>query len=83
MDTVTSSAARCLARLLVAQMRLLDPERVAQGVRDGTLRTLMATEVMKAWKDYKAAVPQGVLEQTDYFREALNDILAGGETVFT
>ena len=83
MNDLTSKAARCLARLLVAQMRERDPEKVARGVREGTLRTLLAQEVMEAWKEYKASVPREVLECTDYFREALNAILAEGESVFT
>jgi hypothetical protein len=82
-DDVPRRAARCLARLLAARMRYENPEKVAEGLRDNTLQALMAREVMAAWKEYKEALPQPILEDTDYFREALNDILAGGAKVFT
>ncbi len=82
MADLTRRAAECFARLLVARMRCRDPEKVAAGLREGTLQTLMATDVMAAWKEYKRVVPQKILEETDYFREALNDILAEGEKVF-
>ncbi len=83
MDDTKLRAARCLARLLAARIRHENPDRVAEGLREGTLQTVTAREVMLAWKEYKEAVPQGVLEATDYFREALNEILADGDKVFT
>jgi hypothetical protein len=67
MNDVRRRAARCLARLLVARMRFDHAEKVAEGLRDDTLQTL----------------PRAILEDTDYFRDALNDILAGGRKVFT
>jgi hypothetical protein len=83
MDDATRRAAQCLARLLAARLRHENPEKIAEGLRDNTLQALMAREVMMAWKEYKEAVPQPVLEDTDYFREALNEVLAGGTKVFT
>lgn len=83
MNDVRRRAARCLARLLVARMRFDHAEKVAEGLRDDTLQTLMAREVMLAWKEYKEVVPRAILEDTDYFRDALNDILADGRKVFT
>lgn len=83
MDNIKRRVARCLARLLVARVRYDNAGKVAEGLRDNTLQTLLAREVMLAWKEYKEAVPQPILEDTEYFREALNDILAGGKKVFT
>jgi len=58
-----------------------------QAVRDraraeGNLATALGPEVSKAWELYKSKVSPEVAASTSYFKDALNEILAGGEEIF-
>jgi hypothetical protein len=74
--------ARRLARVLVSDILVYN-----QAVRDrargeGNLATALGTEITKAWELYKSKVSPEVVASTTYFKDALNEILAGGEKIF-
>jgi NAD dependent epimerase/dehydratase family enzyme len=47
-----------------------------------SLRTEFREEIRKSWEEYANQVGSDFARQTTYFRDALNEILAEGATVF-
>ena len=74
--------ARRLARALISDMVVYHPGKRQEGLRDGNLKELFEEEIKKSWEEYAEQVGRDVAESTGYFREALNEILAGGRQVF-
>jgi predicted Zn finger-like uncharacterized protein len=74
--------ARRLARALISDMVVYHPAKRQEGLRDGTLRQLFEDEIKKSWEEYADQVGRDVADSTPYFKEALNEILAGGRQIF-
>lgn len=74
--------ARRLARALVSDIAVYNPERRDRGLAEGTLRQEFREEIRKSWEEYVGQVGDSIARGTPYFREALNEILAGGKAVF-
>ena len=74
--------ARRLARALISDMVVYHPGKRQEGLRDGNLKELFEEEIKKSWEEYADQVGREVAESTAYFREALNEILAGGRQIF-
>jgi hypothetical protein len=74
--------ARRLARALISDMVVYHPAKRQEGLRDGTLKQLFEDEIKKSWEEYSDQVGREVAESTGYFKEALNEILAGGRQIF-
>jgi hypothetical protein len=74
--------ARRLARALISDMIVYHPEKRQQGLRDGTLAELFRDEIAKSWQEYADQVGRDLAEETPFWKEALNEILAGGKKVF-
>ncbi len=77
-----SLKARRLARALISDMVVYHPAKRQEGLRDGNLKELFEEEIKKSWEEYSDQVGRDVAESTVYFREALNEILAGGRQIF-
>lgn len=77
-----SLKARRLARALISDMVVYHPGKRQDGLRDGNLKQLFEEEIKKSWDEYADQVGREVAESTAYFREALNEILAGGRQIF-
>jgi hypothetical protein len=77
-----SAKARRLARALVSDIVVYHPAKRQEGIRDGNLKQLFEEEIKKSWEEYTEQVGREIAESTGYFREALNEILAGGRQVF-
>ena len=77
-----SLKARRLARALISDMVVYHPAKRQEGLRDGTLKELFEEEIKKSWEEYADQVGRDVADSTTYFREALNEILAGGRQIF-
>jgi len=73
---------RRLARALISDLITYFPDRRAEGLRDGTLRDLFAEEIKKSYEEYLEQVGREFAESTPHFRDALNEILAGGQQIF-
>jgi hypothetical protein len=73
---------RRLARALISDLITYFPDRQAEGLRDGTLRQLFEEEIKKSYEEYLEQVGREFAESTPYFRDALNEILAGGKAIF-
>ncbi|MBA3319600.1 MAG: hypothetical protein H0T50_16125, partial [Gemmatimonadales bacterium] len=77
-----SLKARRLARALISDIVVYHPAKRQEGIRDGSLKQLFEEEIKKSWEEYTDQVGRDLAESTGYFREALNEILAGGRQVF-
>jgi predicted Zn finger-like uncharacterized protein len=71
-----------LARVFVSDILVYNKNERDKALADGTLMTVMGPEIKKAWEAYKQKVGTEIRESNDYFREALNDILADGQELF-
>ena len=74
--------AKRLARVLVSDILWYNRERRDAALRDGTLMTSLSEEIKKSWELYKEKVGPEAAHSTNYFKEALNEILANGQQVF-
>jgi predicted Zn finger-like uncharacterized protein len=77
-----SLKAKRLARALISDMVVYHPAKRQEGLRDGNLKELFDEEIKKSWEEYSDQVGRELAESTGYFREALNEILAGGRQIF-
>jgi predicted Zn finger-like uncharacterized protein len=77
-----SLKARRLARALVSDIVVYHPAKRQEGLRDGNLKELFEEEIKKSYEEFTEQVGRDVAESTGFFREALNEILAGGRQVF-
>jgi len=74
--------AKRLARVLVSDMITYNPDRHARALENRTLKEDFEDEISKSWQEYVDQVGQEIAESTDYWTQALNDVLAKGEKVF-
>lgn len=74
--------ARRLARALISDMVVYHPGKRQDGLQNGTLKELFEDEIRKSWEEYADQVGRQVADSTPYFKEALNEILAGGRQIF-
>lgn len=74
--------AKRLARVLVSDILCYNQEKRDQALVDGNLMTVLGEEIKKSWELYKEKVGSEVASSTNYFKEALNEILADGQKVF-
>lgn len=77
-----SQKARRLARALISDMVVYHPAKRREGIRDGTLKQLFEEEIKKSWEEYSEQVGRDVAESSSHFRDALNEILADGRSMF-
>ena len=74
--------AKRLARALVSDIVVYNPERRKESLDRGTLRQDFRDEILKSWEEYVEQVGEDMAKKSPYFRDALNDILAEGKRVF-
>ncbi|HEU4563224.1 MAG TPA: hypothetical protein VFS05_01200 [Gemmatimonadaceae bacterium] len=74
--------ARRLARALVSDIVAYFPDKQREGLQNGTLKALFREEIKKSYEEYVEQVGRDFAENTAHFREALNEVLAGGAKVF-
>jgi hypothetical protein len=74
--------ARRLARALVSDMIVYQPQKRQEALEAGTLKEAFDEEIKKSWEEYVEQVGEDLASSTEFFKEALNDILAGGNEVF-
>ncbi|MFC1660607.1 zinc-ribbon domain-containing protein [Gemmatimonadota bacterium] len=74
--------AQRLARVLVSDIILYNPDRHQQAMESGRIREEFEEEIQKSWNEYVDQVGESVASSTSYFNDALNEILARGERIF-
>lgn len=71
-----------LARALVSDIKVYNRDAYERAKAEGNLLDALGPEIKKSWELYKEKVTPEVAGSTDYFRDALNEILAEGRNVF-
>jgi len=74
--------AKRLARVFVSDILIYNQEKRDRGLAAGDLMTVLGAEIKKSWEAYKEKIGSEVTESSEYFRTALNEILADGQQVF-
>jgi predicted Zn finger-like uncharacterized protein len=74
--------AQRLARVLVSDIILYNPDRHDQALEAGEVKEEFEDEIQKSWAEYVEQVGDEVANGTPYFTEALNEILAKGQDIF-
>lgn len=80
--TDPEAKARRLARALVSDIVTYHPDRRARSLAEGTLKEEFRDEIRKSWEEYVAQVGVETANESPHFREALNELLAGGQQMF-
>ncbi len=70
--------ARRLARLIVGDIVLYNQEKIVEGIQNDTLFQVLAEELAEGRKYYDKNVDPAVGAQSDYFNQAIVDILVKG-----
>lgn len=78
-----NAKAKRLARALISDLLVYFPQKREEGLRDGTLKELFREEIRKSYEEFLEQVGQAFAESTTHFVDALNDILADGQRLFT
>ena len=81
-STDPHARAKRLARALVSDIVVYNSDRRERSVRMGTVRQEFREEIRKSWEEYVAHVGNQLARDTSYFRDALNELLAGGNRLF-
>lgn len=71
-----------MARALISDMVVYHPAKRRDGLQNGSLKSLFAEEIKKSWEEYVDQVGGQMAESTPFFHEALNEILADGQSIF-
>jgi predicted Zn finger-like uncharacterized protein len=74
--------AQRLARVLVSDIILYNPDRHHMATESGRVREEFQDEIQKSWDEYVEQVGEEIANTTDFFTEALNEILAKGQRIF-
>jgi len=74
--------AKRLARVFVSDILEYNREKRDKALAEGKLMSVLGPEIKKGWEGYKEKVGAEIKESSDYFREALNNILADGQKIF-
>ncbi len=74
--------ARRLARALVSDMIVYQPQKRQEALAAGTLKESFNEEIKKSWQEYVEQVGEDLANSTEFFKQALNEILAGGNEMF-
>jgi predicted Zn finger-like uncharacterized protein len=77
-----NAKARRLARALVSDIVTYHPERRDSALAQGTLKREFMEEIKKSWEEYVQQVGMETARGTPHFRDALNDVLAKGGSIF-
>lgn len=70
--------AKRLARLIVGDIVLYNQEKIVQGIKNDSLFQLLEDELAEGRKYYEKNVDPTVAAHTDYFNQAIVDILVKG-----
>ncbi len=75
-DTPEHKKAARLARTIVADIALYNPDLVERGVREGTLFQLLAKDIEDGRKHFQTKAGPEIMAVADYYQLALEDVIA-------
>lgn len=70
------------AKVIVSDLKLYHGELVEKALANNAIVKLIGPFIKDSWKIYKQRVPQDVVDSTNYFKDALNEIICEGKKVF-
>ena len=73
--------ARRIARALVSELLLGRREKRDEAIQKGELLSTLGHDILDVYEHYRERVGDQLATETRFFQEAVNDILADGETV--
>ena len=59
------------------------PAKHSEGLQKGTLKELFREEIKKSYEEFLNQIDREFAESTTHFTDALNDILANGQKIFS
>ena len=65
-----------LARTIISDIVLYNPELVVRGVKEGTVYQLLAKDIQDGLKHFNSRVPEKIRKERDYFRESMEAMIA-------
>lgn len=68
--------ARRLARTVLSDIDLYDPEKVLESIRNGKFEAVFGEELREGLKHYQSRIPKEVRAQGNFFQESLDAFLA-------
>ncbi len=68
--------ARRLARTVLSDIDLYDPEKVLESIRNGQFEAVFANELREGLKHYQMRIPKDVRAQGNFFQESLDAFIA-------
>ena len=71
-----------LARALVSDILVYNRDARDKALADGNLLKALGPEIKKSWELYKEKVGAEAATGTNHFKDALNEILAEGQSIF-
>jgi len=71
-----------LARQLAKDILLYHKDEVEKGLANGNIKELMKDEIEKSYKFYTQRIQAEIINNSNYFNEALNKIVAKGQKFF-
>ncbi len=74
--------AKRLARVFVSDILVYNQEKRDKALSEGNLMSALGPEIKKGWEGYKEKIGPGIAQSSDYFKDALNEILADGQKIF-
>lgn len=66
----------------MSDMVAYHPSKRDEGLQGGTLKQLFRDEIKKSYEEYVEQVGREFADNTSHFKDALNEILAGGQSMF-
>ena len=78
-----NAKARRLARALISDLISYFPQKKEEGLKNNTLKQLFGEEIKKSYEEYIGQIGREFAESTTHFTEALNEILANGQQLFS
>ena len=74
-DPAHQKAAR-LARTIISDILLYNPEQVVRGIKEGNVYELLAKDIEDGSKHYNSRVAESIRAQRNYFKEAFEAMIA-------
>jgi hypothetical protein len=71
----TAERARRLARTILSDIALYNREQIKSGIENDNLFDILAEELERGRKLYNSRVSPEILESTNYFNQAIVDVL--------
>ena len=79
---VEPEVARRIARALVSELLLSRRERRDQALKEGHLLSALGHDIVETYDVYRQRVGDDLAQETRFFQEAVNEILADGTPIF-